>query len=210
MPIVRLNNKKLIYFCHVPKCAGTSVEYYLKARFGSVGFIDPLFHFRSAAQAWTLSPPQHMPEVVREYLLPNNLFDHLFAVVRNPIERIKSVFLFQKYVENALPSSLSFERWIDGLARSIKLDPYSLNGHTQPMVSFVPTDAKVFRLEDGLDRLEAWLNLVSEDFVDCNFIPWKNRTSDRMKKDEPHIILKDTTIEKIRSIYSEDFSRFDY
>jgi hypothetical protein len=38
MPIFRVN-EKIVFFCHVPKCAGTAVNLYLQARFGKLAFI---------------------------------------------------------------------------------------------------------------------------------------------------------------------------
>ena len=58
MPFFRLR-QQLIYFAHVPKCAGTSVEAYLQRRFGALAFRDQ-FHYRDPGPRWTVTSPQHV------------------------------------------------------------------------------------------------------------------------------------------------------
>ena len=51
MPIVRINSK-LVYFAHVPKCAGSAVERYLAARFGPLGFLDSTYLKMRKSRRW--------------------------------------------------------------------------------------------------------------------------------------------------------------
>ncbi len=216
MPIARLPNQKLIYFAHVPKCAGTTVETYLGARFGPLGLLDSRFAKRPLQEAWSLSPPQHMPEPVRRDLLPDTLFDALFATVRHPATRLRSVFLFQREIERAIPQKTSFPGWIGTLARSLATDPYALHGHLRPMNEYVPREARVFRIENGLAPLVSWLDeLAQEENPECS-VKHMNVTSERIAKSlpagrkPPTIQLNKPVLERISEIYAADYDRFGY
>jgi hypothetical protein len=214
MPICRAAGK-LIHFAHVPKCAGTAVEKYLEARFGALGMIDRRFGARSPAEAWSLSPPQHMPEAVRRDLLPDSLFDAQFAIVRHPAARLRSVFLFQREIERALPPRMGFVPWLKTLPRTLALDPYALHGHLRPMVETVPEPAQLFRLEDGLDAVVDWLDDLTGDPAgeDLRQIAPDNVLAARMKhlgRDMPDLRLTPVACALVAEIYAEDYTRFGY
>jgi hypothetical protein len=216
MPLIRLANAKLLFFAHVPKCAGTSVEAYLRARFGPLGMLDQWFAARPAQDAWSLSPPQHMPEPVRQDLLPDTLFDAIFATVRHPAIRLRSVFLFQREVEKAIPMKMSFPNWLDTLPRSLATTPYALHGHLRPMSESVPKRAQVFRIEDGLDPLVSWLDDQAGDTDPKCEMGRKNVTADRFDKKlaqnrkPPSIQLDKGVLGQIADIYAADYDRFGY
>lgn len=213
MPLVRASGK-LIYFAHVPKCGGTAVERYLQARFGPLGFWDPLYAMRSDTAAWTRSPPQHMPEIVRRDLVPDTLLDAKFTIVRHPYRRLRSVFMFQKMIEGAIPRSIGFVRWLDIVTREIETNAYRLHGHLQPMSHFVPKAAQVFRLEDGLDAIVPWLDAVTESSDGPRTITPANVLTDRLHHEghEPpaHAEPGSEALEKVARIYAGDFERFGY
>ena len=72
MPVLQISGK-LIYFAHVPKCAGTAIELYLQRRFGSLGFRDGGYFMAPAEQHWTKSSPQHIDLDALERLLPRRI-----------------------------------------------------------------------------------------------------------------------------------------
>ncbi|WP_299628663.1 sulfotransferase family 2 domain-containing protein [uncultured Tateyamaria sp.] len=209
MPVCRAHDK-WVYFAHVPKCAGTSVEHYLDTRFGTLGMRDTSFAKRSAAEAWSLSPPQHMPEAVRRELLPDTLFDALFATLRHPATRLRSAFLFQREVEKALPSNLPFEQWIDTLPRTQSLDPYALHGHLRPMTDFVPKHAVTFRVENGLAPVVSWLDDLTGTKGSPRKIGTFNVLQARVKTPVEPIKLTPPVLDTIADLYAADFERFGY
>lgn len=212
MPVFRCGSG-LVFFAHVPKCAGTAVERYLETRFGALGMHDPAFGTRGPAEAWSLSPPQHIPEAVRAALLPDSLFDAMFATVRHPAHRLRSVFLFQREVERALRPKLSFEAWLAGLPRLLATDPYALHGHIRPMSEFVPRAARVFRVEDGLDPLVAWLDTLAGDGAGPRRIAPANVLARRLEhagRKTPEIGLSTAALEIIAELYAGDYARFGY
>lgn len=210
MPIVRIKDK-LVYFAHVPKCAGTAVEHYLHKRFGPLGMNDPYFSKRGANDAWSLSPPQHMPELVRRELLPDRLFDAMFATVRHTALRLRSVFLFQREIERALPPNMGFGKWIDTLSRTLALDPFALHGHLRPMAETVPEGARVFRVEDGLGALVEWFDELAGAADGPREIAPANVLAERLgKKEVPKVHLTPAICSRIAELYAADYDRFGY
>jgi len=194
---------QLIFFAHVPKCAGTSVTEYLEERFGKPAFEDRAFRRSPALFPWTKTSPQHVTVAALERVVPLDFFDHKIAVVRHPIPRLLSVFHFQKRNQKQIGKLVSFERWLKSLPTVLASDPYRFDGHTMPQSVFVPDEAKVFRLEDGLDALKIYLD-------ECFGPTSSEKRFGHAKKTRSHLKLKPIHEELIREIYAEDFARFGY
>jgi hypothetical protein len=97
MPIVRFKNK-IVYFSHIPKCGGTSVENFLKIITGTnLAFLNRNFYMDKNRQ-WSVASPQHIPGKDVSKLFPITFFDEFFAVTRNPLNRFYSAFIFQKHI----------------------------------------------------------------------------------------------------------------
>jgi hypothetical protein len=101
MPIARIGSK-LVYFAHVPKCAGSAVERYLEQRFGPMAFRDPAFYEQEHGERWSNSSPQHIPIKALSRLFPASFFDASFAVIRHPVDRLASAFLYQREIEGSI------------------------------------------------------------------------------------------------------------
>ncbi|WP_136444160.1 sulfotransferase family 2 domain-containing protein [Pacificoceanicola onchidii] len=153
MPIIRISGK-LVYFAHVPRAAGTSVERYLRARFGPLAFADPGYLSVPEGARWTRSSPQHVTRDALDRLFPAGFFDASFAIVRNPYDRLHSVFLRQRDIEQTIPADMSFADWVGSLPQP----RFALDNHTRPMLDFIPKGARIFRLEDGLGQVVDWLD----------------------------------------------------
>lgn len=213
MPIVRIADK-LVYFAHVPKCAGTAVELYLQRRFGPLGLRDTRYLLRPEALRWSKSSPQHIDIEALEYLLPVSFFATRFAVVRHPVARISSVFRYQRDIETTIDPNLGFRDWLDDLAEQGDRDPYYLDNHPRPMCDFIPEGAEIFRMEDGLAPLVDWLDAQAGTQDGAREIPLSNSYAQRLAKDmtqpgpPPEITaeIKD----RIATLYAKDFERFGY
>lgn len=209
MPICRAGSK-VIYFAHVPKCGGTSVEHYLTQRFGPLGMLDPHFNQRSPAEAWSLTPPQHIPDVLRVALLPNSLFDAIFATVRHPATRLQSVFLFQRDIEGALPAHIGFETWIERIPRLRGTTPDAFSGHLRAMSDLVPQSAEIFRLEIDFDRIIPWLDALTGTSDAPRTLPRRNVRTERAQDAAPPPPISPQALERIARLYAADYTRFDY
>ena len=69
MPIFRIGDT-LHYYAHVPKCGGSSVEAYLRTRFGSLAFLNTRYLDLPEQARWTRSSPQHMALADLHRLIP--------------------------------------------------------------------------------------------------------------------------------------------
>lgn len=153
MPIIRISGKT-VYFAHVPRAAGTSVERYLRARFGALAFADPHYLALPEERRWTRSSPQHVTRGALDRLFPKGFFDASFAIVRHPCDRLHSVFLRQREIERTIPEDTRFADWVMTLPQP----EFALDNHTRPMLDFIPQGSRIFRLEDGLGQVVDWLD----------------------------------------------------
>lgn len=208
MPIVK-HRGTLIYYAHVPKCAGSAVNRYLAQRFGPVAMQDERFQARPVRERWTRSSPQHVDRRALGVLFPEGFFDAVFTIVRHPVTRIVSVYEFQREVERTIPDGVGFSDWLVELPEVLAAEPFALDNHARPMDDIVPDGAEVFRLEDGLDGLVAWLDAVSGSSEGPRAIAPANRRSDRRGAGEP-VVPSQGDLTQISQIYARDFERFGY
>lgn len=212
MPILRCDGK-LIHFAHVPKCAGTAIEHYLAAHCGPLAFLDPAFNALPQAARWSATSPQHADAATFARLFPPGFFDAAFAVVRHPVERLVSVYLFQRDIEGRIPRSLGLVAWLMRVAARGEAAHAKHDGHTRPMTDFVPEGAAVFRLEEGLGPLVEWLRgqLPGRDLpMD---IPQRNVLERRLRhlgRIARPVRITARARDLIHDLYAQDFERFGY
>ncbi len=200
-----------MYFAHVPKCAGTSIEHYLINRFGPVGFVDWQYMDLPEEARWSKSSPQHVDVNTLSTLLPKHFIDESFSVVRHPVDRLLSVFRFQRDAVGSIETEKTFGAWLAGLSTRA---PYYLDNHTLPMCQIVPEGAEVFKLEDGAQPIINWLDNLAGDTSGPRDIPGTNKLDDLLKvlgrKPGPPVHATEANIVVIKSLYKEDFLRFGY
>jgi hypothetical protein len=209
MPIFRITTD-LHYFAHVPKCGGTSVETYLIERFGPLGFHDWAFLDQPENQRWSRTSPQHMPASVLQVMLPQSWIVSSFAVVRHPVTRLISAFLFARDVQKTIAPTLTLDDWCLTDLPRIGEDPFRHDGHFMPQSDFVPEGAQIFRLEDGLDAVVAHLDSLAgntdgpRQLTAQNISAW--RSTDTAHRPTP----SDAALARIVDAYARDFDRFGY
>ncbi|MBV7379793.1 sulfotransferase family 2 domain-containing protein [Maritimibacter dapengensis] len=209
MPFFRADSK-LIFFAHVPKCAGSSMFKYLEERFGSVAFYDGRMHFLPEQERWSRSSPQHIDVATFERIFPKNFFDATFAFVRHPVSRMVSAYHFQQDIERSVPPDVTLLEWLDSITEARKADPFVFDNHVRPMSEIVPGDAKVFRLEEGTAPFIDWLDELTGNNGGPRELPKVNEQGSRKNGKKPKTKPTDEEIEKIMDIYQMDFDRFGY
>lgn len=184
MPLAFVDTQA-IYFAHIPKCGGTSVERYLRHK-GRVFLVSPN---RTRLSRTT---PQHVPARIAANWVPAELTDHRFTVVREPVGRLVSAFRYkarpapcpeprkgQRLLSGRKdgrvdpnrrcfeirfrrePQVLSFDEWVDMTFAACEKTPWIYDNHLLPQVEFLEPDAKVFSLHDGLDQVFDWIDAVT-------------------------------------------------
>lgn len=166
MPTLALD-RRLIYFAHCPKAGGTSIEKFMVSRWGDrVGMLgwgwDRMW-FRQGGERADGPPcsPQHYVWRDAAARLPAPP-DAVFAIVRDPVSRMVSEYRYQRSERRTgrlgpLVRGLDFSTWLHLMSAIHARNPYAFDNHVRPQAEFVPEGAVVFRLEDGLDRVGAWL-----------------------------------------------------
>lgn len=221
MPIARVGSS-LIYYAHVPKCAGSSIEDYLIERFGPLAFLNRDYRRTPPVHRWSNTSPQHIDTKALDLLFPQDFFAASFAVVRHPAARLRSAFEFQK-ARRHVSLRLRFDTWLTLHERQRDTAPFQHDNHLRPMTDLVPQEARVFRMEDGLDPVVAWLDELAgnrdgpreipranktKDMVRVSRSPWKQWIRSRLQVGMPD--LDEALCSRIYSLYKEDYDRFGY
>lgn len=217
MPITRIN-KDLIYFAHVPKCAGTSVERYLNDRFGDLAFWDWYYDRIPPRLRWTQSSPQHVDKDTFFRLIPPSFLTASFAMVRHPYLRAQSVFHYQQEVRGTIAPETGFMDWLEGLWHQLDEAPFAQDNHPRPMCDFIPEDAQIFKLEEGGGaKMIAWLDELAGNSDGPRELARENARKETPRKSKPLWGKSDAEDEEIKTqkwlaweIYRADYDRFGY
>jgi Sulfotransferase family len=212
MPICKIAGK-LIYFAHVPKCAGTAVELYMQARFGPLALRDPRYTLHDPDTLWTWSSPQHIDLVSLARLIPPGFCDASFAVVRHPVDRALSTYHFQSEVHEIIAPEQGLSDWLAALPGLMAADPFYADNHCRPMVDLVPEGAVVFRLEAGLAPVVDWLDGLagnSDGAREMLVVNVRGSRPNLARSRTPRLVPTAADIAAIEQLYAADMERFGY
>ncbi len=155
MPLARLADK-LVFFAHIPKTGGSSVEDWL-GQAGALGL-----RHKSALEGMGCTP-QHLHAALFEPLFKGAFVDARFAVLRDPVERLVSEYRYRRgQVERKGKRQMpEFDAWAARAFRLYGENPYFLDNHIRPQAEFVSKDMTLFRFENGLEAVTDWLEELS-------------------------------------------------
>lgn len=166
MPSLSLSDR-LIWFAHCPKAGGTSVEQIMVAQWGdAVGHLHWGWDSWWRRGGWRVADPPNSPQHLVWSDAQAQLArppDAVFALVRNPAARMASEYRWQRQgrrgtrLGKAL-AYLPFSLWLRVMLATARRNAHAFDNHLRPQCDFVPGHARVFRLEDGLDKAVGWLS----------------------------------------------------
>lgn len=179
MPLARIG-ETLLFFVHIPKTGGTSVEAYLRAK-GAV-----LLHGQGTG--WARVPLQHLHRAAYAEVVPPGAYDQGFAILRDPMARLVSEFRMRaeplgprfrpldwmRAARNRAAGRptyavrvggraefLDFDGWVARIFAEARRDPWVRSNHIRPQTEFVDPAHRLFRFEDGLDPVFRWIDAAT-------------------------------------------------
>ena len=170
-----------------------------------------LFDNGQSADTWNhflKSSPQHMHAEMLNALLKISSFDLVFMIVRNPIERIKSEFKWRKKY-NMIDQKISYENWLTKTLRRYYKNNYIYGNHIRPQHEFELPEAKIFKMENGLEKIPIWI----EKELNISFSNSEMTTSMKSQGNIPNKLsfkLNDITKNELSKFYSVDMQRYNY
>ena len=198
VPIFHKQGRR-VAFIHIPKVAGTSIE----ALFKSNGW-EMEFHARHY-DPYAPSPQHLTYESLKEHV-PD--LDSLvsFAVVRDPMARIRSEWQYQFGVLNS--TMLDFGDFLRHVECSLSVSKTYWDNHWRPQSDFLSDELnRVFSLEEISRELPTFLG--ENDILQSSEIPHNNRSkrknNNRFKKCYQ---VTEETADRIKRIYKVDYERF--
>ena len=206
MPLFRVNGQ-LHFFAHVPKCAGSSVENYLRERFGGLAFFDNYHTQTPLNTRWNNTSPQHIDVASFHKLIPESWITASFAVVRHPVKRVISAYHFQAEVEGKLQGDQSIDDWLAAWIAAVDTNGFMYDNHLRRQTELVPDDARVFYLEHGLGSVVGYLDGLAGNSDGPRSILADNT---RKAGHKPAVTLSDASMALIAEYYAADFARFGY
>ena len=211
MPILR-SPTKLIMFCHIPKCGGSSIENYCSKIGLEIAFFDQYYTAKPATQKWNISSPQHIDGESLLRLFPENFFDAYFTVVRNPVDRLKSAFIFHKYKAKSINKRYTLSTFIKKELSANAMKYGFHDNHFLPQFKFLNEQCKhkIFKLEDGLSPVKRFIDdnmFGTETDIEIDHVNQAKKTS---KTSEEEVYLDEKAKKIITQIYEQDFIRFGY
>ncbi len=209
MPFFRIDDK-LHFYAHVPKCAGASVEAYLRKRFGSLAFQNSSFYRVPEHARWTRSSPQHVDSKSLELLFPSDWISSVFAVVRHPVMRLRSAYDYQKTGEKSVPEGMDINAWFLTWCESRDARPFQFDNHPRPASELVPKTATCFRMEDGLADVVPHLDTLAGNSDGARKLPHENKSRGGAQYTDAQAPLSQESLARLAEIYAEDFKRFGY
>lgn len=203
MPIFRIRNK-LIYYAHVPKAGGSSVADFFHDIGARSAFAFGEQWRQRPRDRWSSTSPQHIDAKSLSELFQNSFFDACFTVVRHPEDRIISEYKFRAG-RSKIHAALPFSDWLHIVMAASQANPFVFDGHIRPQTDFIPDNCKIFKLEEGLDKINEWLSGV----VDIE-LPSTGFTHHSNKSQNINITPDNQSRWLINDFYSSDFKQLDY
>ena len=217
MPLVRIG-QVILFFVHIPKTGGSSIEQY-RAEIGQVCLVA------RRATGFSAVTPQHMERETYQSYIPEGFYDHGFAILRDPVERLLSEFRHQAKMSKPhhkvmhhlnLPGSgrraavagkaegfvwrNDFDGWVEAILAACRTNPYICDNHIRPQADFVMPGHRLFDFAEGLDPVVRWIDQVAE--IDGGGSPAPHAK----RSEKSPVAISAATRRRIEAFYAPDYA----
>ncbi len=214
MPTILFENqgvKRVALFSFVPKTGGSALIRF----FQMIGARAFLHTENNEISSLLKCPSQHFHYELLDEVYRLDRFHFSFMVVRNPVDRAKSDYLwsFRKLKDRA--SLPSFEQWFRAMIEQYRKDPYAFDNHIRPQHEFGgPAIRKVYKYEDGLEHVAIDvlknLNLAFSKDEGGRFVPRENTAEQYFGQGmkSADVPVSAEALALLKEFYRKDFESF--
>ena len=191
MPI--FNHEKLgrCLFIHVPKAGGSSISWWLRDSGFDLGKLGA----------------KQMPHPLYVDYKKWGDFDYKFMVVREPLDRFCSMLRYRQGATRGGVQNKNINTYAEDTLNKAIVRGYrersTLDGlwkqHIPPQVDYYCADVEIFKFKENFETLQKKLNLHTT-------IPRINVSDGEANVNH----LSDTTIDRIKEFYKDDYKMFGY
>ena len=189
-----------VFYSHVPKTGGTTVERFFhengfRVRELDMGGRDSLNRLRPCS-------PQHTEAARVRGLYRIEAFDYVFMTVRHPIDRLVSEFAYRTRGQD-----IDINTWVPRAFDAYRRDPYVLDNHLRPQWEFILPGCEIFYQEAGY--AERWAETVAGHLgVEMHATPGMENASGSTARHRYG--MTEEVAEMARMFYELDFRLFGY
>ena len=193
----------------IPKTGGSSIANYFQYKLDAQMFfgtemkpIRPLLR----------CPPQHYHFALLNELVALDKTAVGFCVVRNPLDRIESDYVWAMTNSPKRNRTLDFDGWVADVFARYERNPYVLANHIRPQHEFIgPAISAIFKYEDGLDaaltEVLRMAGVTPEEPVKLEHVNARVQSADATSLSTG---MSGATRDKIIRFYERDFTVFGY
>jgi hypothetical protein len=207
MPVFRKDGRNVL-FVHIPKNGGSTIERVFKASGFQTLYLDGKVG-RDTVNHVRRCTPQHMHASMLDALFKLENFDLIFMMVRNPLARFKSEYVWRNRKDLASIDVHAIDQWGDQAFERYRRNSYLFDNHLRPQVEFYLPGAKIYHFEDGMEFLLADLNsrfgLALEEEI-----PTVRNSKEVTGFSSKEVIVSSRMEAKVKEFYREDYHRFGY
>lgn len=207
MPIFRKDGRNIL-FIHVPKAGGTSIEMVFRQSGYQRAYLDGKMGPQSVNYVRRCTP-QHMHAAMLESLFRLDRFDAIFMVVREPMARFRSEYLWRLRDRNPRTDASAVEKWAKSAFKRYAADPFIFDNHLRPQVEFALAGARTYHLEQGLGSILADLDSRWRLDLDTE-IPRARHGRDVTGRSSSDVEISPTVARLVKDVYARDYATFDY
>lgn len=198
MPIFTRAEAPIVFYAHVPKTGGASIE----KLFVRNGFSIFFKKTRPRRYALTVSP-QHYHREIYERLVDLDACGLRFITVRHPVTRLTSEFMMREDDNDRFPD------WLERARRRYARDTSTFDNHLRPQVDFHHPKLTVHKQEDGFG--EGWAQALSEvNGLGFTVFSVARQNDSKGRRETFSSAYVDMAVAFCKKAYPDDFEVFGY